>query len=84
MFQLEIIMILKIIKISMLFFHVCRRVCYPKILANLSSKKDQCLIDLSGDFRLPENLNKKWYGIKRNKDIYKKISIYYSRIKYKK
>ena len=28
-------MILEIIKISMLFFHVCRRVSYPKILANL-------------------------------------------------
>ena len=44
-----------------------------KNFSKFKFKKDQCLIDLSGDFRLPENLNKKWYGIKRNKDIYKKF-----------
>ena len=52
--------------------------CMPQgeLSKNFSKFKfnnDQCLIDLSADFRLPENLNKKWYGIKRNKDIYIKF-----------
>ena len=44
-----------------------------KNFSKFKFNKDICLIDLSADFRLPENLNKKWYGIRRNKDIYKKF-----------
>ena len=38
-----------------------------KNFSKFKFQKNQCLLDLSADFRLPENLNQKWYGIKKTK-----------------
>tara|TARA_B100000925_G_scaffold85770_1_gene61459 strand:+ start:3819 stop:4829 length:1011 start_codon:yes stop_codon:yes gene_type:complete len=42
-----------------------------KNFKNFTSNKKIKIIDLSGDFRLPNSLNKKWYKTKRNDDLFK-------------